>query len=234
MIHLAFIKISDLEIEGITFPAVFSDREKLVFDRLKVPKRRNEWAAGRLALKKLVQKVTPELHELSLDQIEVLNEPSGAPFIVLADARFAISVSLSHSNSYVLVACSSQVSRLGVDLEMIEPRQPEFITDYFTPAEQQQIFSAGAHEDELATLFWSGKEALLKAASLGLRMDTRKIELELTSGKGALEGWSELGIFCPPIINPPPCLVWRREGQMVQTVCWTDEPSQALKWVSLA
>ena len=233
MIHLAFIRISDLEIEGITLPAVFSAREQLALNRLKVPKRRNEWAAGRLALKKLVQKVIPGLHELSMDQIEVLNEPSGAPFIALADARFTICVSLSHSNGYVLAACSSQVSRLGVDLEKIEPRQPEFITDYFTSAEQQQIFSAGIHGDELATLFWSGKEALLKAASLGLRMDTRNIDLGFTPGTGTLEEWNELGVFCPQIINPPPRLVWRREGQMVQTVCWVDEPPQALKWVSL-
>ena len=233
MIHLAYIKISDLEMDVNSLPAVFSTREKLVLDSLKVPKRRKEWAAGRLALKKLVQKAVPELHELSLDQIEVLNEPSGAPFIALADARIGISISLSHSNGHVLVACSSQVNRLGVDLEKIEPRQPEFITDYFTSAEQQQIFSAGARQDELTTLFWSGKEALLKAASLGLRTDTRKIDLELTSGMGILEGWSELEVFCPQIINPPPRLVWRREGQMVQTVCWVDETPQVLKWVSL-
>ena len=65
---------------------------------------------------------------------------------------------------------------LGCDLELIEPRSPAFVADYFT-AEEQAVLARAATVDRpmLATLFWSGKESVLKALGTGLREDTRSV-----------------------------------------------------------
>lgn len=228
MISLFCTRISDFASpEHPLVPGQLSPAEQSEYARINIPKRRGEWAAGRLALKALVRSVLPELNLLKWGDIEICKEASGAPYLTLRGEPLACRVSLSHSNGYVFVACSSNVLRLGVDLEKIEPRAPEFLADYFTPGEIRQAQVDELQRDWITTLFWSAKEALLKAASIGLAVDPRRIDLTLRSAPGDA-GWQVLGVECADVLQPAPCLVWRREGGMILTVCWQGAADQRL------
>ncbi|MBT8240088.1 MAG: 4'-phosphopantetheinyl transferase superfamily protein, partial [Acidimicrobiia bacterium] len=67
---------------------------------------------------------------------------------------------------------------VGVDLEVVEPRTARFVHDYFTPVERTFVKDQPDHRhDELANLIWSAKEAALKVQQVGLRADTRTVEV---------------------------------------------------------
>ncbi len=88
-------------------------------------------------------------------------------------------LTISHSGHLALCALASGPGlRVGADLEKIEPRTETFILDYFTPAECQLVEAASAESRAvLVTLIWSAKEAMLKALGVGLRWDTRMVEV---------------------------------------------------------
>ena len=76
---------------------------------------------------------------------------------------------------------------LGCDLELVEPRSDRFVADYLTAAEQQLVLGAGPERDLVANLIWSAKESALKVLRVGLRRDTRSVEVTL-DGWGAVTG----------------------------------------------
>jgi phosphopantetheinyl transferase len=70
---------------------------------------------------------------------------------------------------------------LGCDLELIEARSDSFIADYFTEYEQTIIAQGrGDQRDQLVTTLWSAKESALKALQVGLRVDTRSVQIRLS------------------------------------------------------
>ena len=67
---------------------------------------------------------------------------------------------------------------VGIDLDRVEHRDESFLTDYFTAGEQAFTRALPEHLRDLwVTLAWSAKEAVLKVLGVGLRMDTRKVEI---------------------------------------------------------
>ena len=68
---------------------------------------------------------------------------------------------------------------LGCDLELVEPREENFLDSFFTVEEMTAVRTLqerdSAAGDILTTAIWSGKEAVLKALREGLRIDTRRI-----------------------------------------------------------
>lgn len=192
--------------------------EQNYLDLLRFKKRREEWLAGRLALKRLLQKVNTDLSSLELDQIQILKAESGAPFIQVEGKTYhKVSISISHSNGYVLCGVSQQIFRLGVDLERVENRSESFMGDFFTQKEVEQINCQPIEERAfLSTLIWSEKEAVLKALSLGLKMDTRHIQIDLSNYQ-ASNGWQYNTFTVKNEKNLR--LLWRRQNSFVLTVC---------------
>ena len=87
------------------------------------------------------------------------------------------------------------VPALGVDIERIAPRAPEFAADYFTARELAQVAASPPHErDATITLIWSAKEAALKALRLGLTVDTRQVSIELSERRNSTLAWAPLGV----------------------------------------
>jgi phosphopantetheinyl transferase len=83
-------------------------------------------------------------------------------------------LSLSHSGERAL--CATGPGRVGADIERIQARIPELVSDFFTRPEAALVEGAPAsHRNELITLIWSAKEAVLKALRLGLTVDTRAV-----------------------------------------------------------
>jgi 4'-phosphopantetheinyl transferase len=148
--------------------------------RLRFPKRRKEWLSGRWAAKNLLILSTQEYAGLSLRKISVQNDAQGAPFFSIeGQEQLPVSVSISHRDDFVFCAITSREGvRLGVDIELVETRSTSFLEDYFT--DREAATARQLHPDRRArwiTMSWSMKESFLKALGIGLRADTRRVEL---------------------------------------------------------
>ncbi len=179
---------------------VLSPSELRKFSTFRFPKRRNEWLLGRWAAKALAHSL-PACHPYSLDQIEIRSTPEGAPYIRLPGrAAPAECLAISHSEHFALCALAPGLElRVGADLEKIEARAETFVLDYFTPAEQQLVDKLPAETRAiLVTLIWSAKESMLKALGVGLRWDTRTVEVHGVDGlppAGAGQGvWQKIQV----------------------------------------
>lgn len=197
------------------------EQEKEVFHKLKIPKRKGEWLGARLLAKDLVRTVDKRWRDKELNEIEVLNEKSGAPVLVVSgDQGNPGKVSLSHSNGFALCAYSPEDIQFGIDLELIEPRSKEFVEDFFTTRELDQVAKLPTDSQNLfVTVIWSGKESVLKALSSGLRVDTRSIEVILPGFTVETDAWNHLRLNSSLIKHNSLGLVWRREGGFVLTAC---------------
>lgn len=199
--------------------AFLSAEEEKIFSALRFERRRADWLLGRQAAKTLAHAL-PAYRGYALNQIEIINDPQGAPYIRLQENILAPDgLSISHSHGRAFCALTQVPAlRLGVDLEKIEPRPAAFVEDYFTAAERQWMAASPAEAAPLlATLIWSFKEAMLKALGLGLRRDTRGVEVLTLGGEGR-EGWQEAVVRETENPNRPWFACWQQRGGFVLTV----------------
>lgn len=163
---------------------------------LRVPRRRADFLLGRWTAKRAV---AAHLHARALSDLEVRAAESGAPEVFLGGAPAPVSISISHRDGRALCAVAGAGAALGCDLEVIEERDPAFVADYFTDAEQEAVAGVPAAERAaLCALIWSAKEGALKALRTGLRLDTRAVEVHPPRGPGWREGgragWSPISV----------------------------------------
>lgn len=207
-----------------------STREQARLDSLRFTKRRNEYLLRRWVGKRTVAaRVGLDTHPASLARIEVLNRITGAPYVVIdgTEALWEISLSDRAGCAVAIVgapgsdaAGSDAAGTLGIDLEVVEPRSEGFVTDFLTSGEQDWVRGPAAADprlgrDAAANLVWSAKEAALKVLHLGLRADTRWVEVVVGSD-ARRDGWARFtatwrgGQVLPGW--------WRRDGDYVLTV----------------
>jgi len=207
-----------------------STGEMLHLAGLRFDKRRTDWRLGRWTAKRAVASclnLPEDVH--SLEDIEIRSEPSGAPEVFLFHQRAAVSVSLSHRAGKALCVVGLSGASLGCDLELIEPRERSFVTDFFTASELELVDRASAGSRPLlATLLWSAKESALKALHVGLRLDTALLEVSLNraappqaddSHPDACTGWSSL--LVRRINDQILYGCWRCANRMVRTVVFS-------------
>jgi 4'-phosphopantetheinyl transferase len=158
---------------------------------LKVPKRRTDWRLGRWTAKQAVANL---LGIPDLASIEIVAEPSGAPFVVLPNDITGLTISLTHRAG--VGACAvAEHGVVGCDLELVEPRSEAFLQDYFTQDELALIARAGIDPVKAATIVWSAKESALKAVREGLRRDTRSVSV-VQIDTGDTSTWNHLQVRC--------------------------------------
>ena len=174
--------------EGLLCPA-----ERELFEALRVPKRRADWLLGRSVVKKLCRaRLRARGGDAPLCDLAVVPAPDGSPRVL--DARgepLPITVSLSHRAGLAAAAlCEGREAPLGVDIELVETRSPGFASDFFTEAEAICLAHAAPWDrSRVETEIWSLKEATLKALRVGLRVDTRTVEVRPRAE--ARTGWAE-------------------------------------------
>jgi 4'-phosphopantetheinyl transferase len=202
--------------------------------RLKVPKRREEWLLGRFTAKRLVRDAAPEVlgRALSPGMFEIAAERSGAPFVrQVSGERLPICITISHARGVAfcaLLAAAKGEGALGGDVEWIEPRSPGFVHDFFTPQEAAAWDeSPPADRPFLANAIWSAKESILKALSLGLRADTRAVEIRLSAERAdaplrpSEDIWRRFDAVCSAGIDAaetPFSGLWSLRGRFVVTL----------------
>ncbi len=201
-----------------------SPREQALLAGIRYTKRYVEFLTRRYAAKRaLAAMLEREDSPTELARIEVRNHPGGAPYVVVDEQAAAIELSLSDRAGWAVClvgAPGSPLGPLGIDLEIVEPRSDGFIDDFFTAAERDEIRArpAGEARDEAANLVWSAKEAALKVMKVGLRADTRDVEVRLDDS-GRADGWSAMTVTARHGASFPGW--WRRDGVFLLTIAGT-------------
>jgi len=161
-------------------PSFLSDRELEAFAQLRFAKRRREWLLGRWTAKRLYLRCRDTCQAPLMRAVSVANDPDGAPYLLTdGEGRLPLSLSISHrqERAFCALACSS-LCAVGADVERVEPRDPAFVHDFFTPSECALVSRCPAPlRDTFVTILWSAKEAVLKAMRHGLRADTRQVQI---------------------------------------------------------
>lgn len=169
--------------------AWLSERETTTLRRLATAPRQASWRLGRFAAKEALRCWIGDAAP-PLAAIDVATSETGAPLPSLWSVPTPWALTLSHRADRALCAIGPPERALGCDLELVEPRDSDFVADYFTRAERDAIAAAGPGRHELTTVLWSAKESVLKALGEGLRRDTRDVDVtvaEATEGQPA--GW---------------------------------------------
>jgi 4'-phosphopantetheinyl transferase len=202
-------------------------REMSVLSSLVFLKRRTDWRLGRWTAKCAFAhlnrlSVTPSV----LAQIEILAAASGAPELFRFSRPELVTVSISHRSQSAICAITAADIKLGCDLEKIEPHTASFVEDYFTPDEQALIAFAPVQDlPLLTTLLWSAKESTLKALKLGLRADTRSVQIELPHTKN--DRWAPLR--AQAAAGDTFQGWWHEENGMIRTIIGAFAESQPIR-----
>jgi len=192
-----------------------TERERL--SGLRFERRRKSWLLGRWSAKNLLRAVLPG--DLELADIQIENEAGGAPFAQVDGRPVSGCLTISHREDWAMAAYAAHPDlQIGADLEIVPAASPDFLKDYLSPAELE--IAARLSERERARwmiLAWSAKEAVLKALRIGLRADTRSVEI-LACVEAQTSAWTPL----PARFSLPGAenlrLWWMAEGDLVLTL----------------
>jgi 4'-phosphopantetheinyl transferase len=202
------------------------EQERLA--RMRFTKRRTEYLVRRLAGKAAVAAILglPDDEE-TLSRIGVLNHPSGAPYVTVDDEATGLELSLTDRAGWAVCVVGRTPQPLGVDVEIVEPRTPAFVADYLTADEQATVAACATAGPDghaaAANLIWSAKESALKVLRVGLRANTRTVDvrladplrvtqleppawssLEVVTQVGTMTGhWQRLGVFLLTVVASP-------------------------------
>ncbi|MFL6202968.1 MAG: 4'-phosphopantetheinyl transferase family protein [Thermoanaerobaculia bacterium] len=186
----------------------------------KVPGRRLDFRLGRWTAKHAIAAWLGGCDDLS--KIAVRTSTEGAPRVLVHGEPAPLEVSFSHRDGRAACAVAPAGTRLGCDLEWVEPRSEAFVQDYFVPSEIELVrLSPVEYRPLFANLIWSAKESALKALKTGLREDTRSVEVRLLEGEEG--GWNRLEVV-RPASGETFHGWWRREAGWVLTVVADPEP----------
>jgi 4'-phosphopantetheinyl transferase len=199
-----------------------SPRELATLAGLRFAKRRSDWRLGRWTAKRAISAYLglPATSQ-ALRQLEIRPASSGAPEVLWANRPTVITISLSHRSGIAVCAVAPAgvpAVALGCDLERIEPHSDIFLADYFTLEEQSLVQEAASGDRwRLLALLWSAKESLLKALRLGLRADTRSVNvtLEWPCAIGST-AWHPLRVHFADV--PTLCAFWCESAGFVRTL----------------
>lgn len=192
--------------------------ERAVQARLKLAKRRTDWRLGRFTAKQLLKDVE---RIDRLDRIQILAAKDGAPEAFVDGGTTTGSVSITHRSG--IAACvATRSANVGCDLEVIEPRSQRFIGDFFTARETEATRRVEDHlRDRFVALTWSAKESALKVLRVGLRRDTRSVEVEIRDVDASQKTWQRIMTTVRPE-NRRLFGWWRLYGDLVLTVVCDD------------
>lgn len=172
------------------------DAERLEVERLRLERRRRERFAGRIAAKRAVQRATGlpfrEIHiRRSCD-----DRDAGRPKVFIgdrSDPESSIYVSLAHSGGLAMAV--ARPAPVGLDLELVEAREPSFEALCFTADERRDLEGlTGPRRDAEVTRRFTEKEAVGKWRGVGLSLPfhalARPRALEVESGFLRIDGRS--------------------------------------------
>ena len=135
------------------------------------PRRRREFTAARVALKRLARQLDL-VHENRPDrEIETLGPDDGRPCL----DKSGIYCSVSHSSRLVIAV--AQRYPIGIDLEIVSEKVIRTKHLFMSPRERELVSLSGLGLERAATRLWTIKEATAKALGLHLFQAFREVEV---------------------------------------------------------
>jgi phosphopantetheine--protein transferase-like protein len=169
--------------------------EATLFRQIGSRKRRVDWLGGRVAAKRLVAAFVLETTGVALTErdIGVAADSRGAPTVRIAgraDLEHSVpAVAISHGagRAIAVLAPRNSGTRVGVDVERVEPRDDAFVRHVLTDREVRLAATVGLNGNG-STVLWTLKEAVTKALGVGMAVDPREVEvIELREGTARVE-----------------------------------------------
>jgi len=166
------------DVIAVSIPECWNDRVRLlepftamergIFDGFKVEKRKQDWLSGRIAAKMAVERATG----LPRSRIEIRVDTAGAtrgrPYAAIRDRETILGV-LSITHAGFIAAATFSSLPVGLDLELVLPRDESFEHLAFLPEERQAWSHLhGDARDAAVTRAWCLKEAISKWRGSGL------------------------------------------------------------------
>ncbi|HVT43533.1 MAG TPA: 4'-phosphopantetheinyl transferase superfamily protein [Thermoanaerobaculia bacterium] len=137
-----------------------TEHERSMMATLRLARRRNEWAAARIALKQLA--IASGVAERAVDcEIERIE---GRPALLVCGSPAPLFVSLSHSRGVSAGMVGAQP--VGIDLQEVRSIS-ERATRFFLSDEEAAMLASLAIADRMMHL-WAAKEAAWKASAIPL------------------------------------------------------------------
>ena len=193
-------------------------RERERAAAMRYAKRRNDFLLARWTAKVAVARWIRLASDVSsLAQVEIRNAADGAPHVLVRGSPAPVEIAMTDRAGWSVCALHAPGTRIGCDLELVEPRSDVFVADYFTAAERSTVTAATADTERhrLANLLWCAKESALKVLRTGLRRDTRSVEVRLDQAP-PVDGWQRLLVQAEEGRRFPGW--WRQYGVFLLTV----------------
>ncbi len=206
--------------------AWLSAAEQAEYAGLRSEKRRQDWLTGRWTAKRLIQAARPDAGGVPLGAIQLDRARGRAPQAWWPGSERPWPLSISHCDGRAVAALDDEPGApLGIDLERVEAREPGFVEDYFTPAEQADLGGGPEMRAERVTAIWCAKEAALKALGVGLTWDTRAVNVRLAGADGP--GWLRLTVEISSAVWGG---WWRRHGPYGLAIVSGSATARAAAW----
>lgn len=180
-----------------SLPAWLSPIERLQLQAFSSERRRRNWLAGRLAAKTLLSHYLREQENRSIQlaDIEIDYSAQGEPQARVNGqtlAHLSLSIAHSHGHGFAGLALLNEEGRIGVDIEFIRAINPRLSSRILTPQELRALHrSSNNGEHERLILYWTLKEAALKALKPVLAVSMAQLEVQM--GKS----WEQAQIHTP-------------------------------------
>ncbi|MEW6264791.1 MAG: 4'-phosphopantetheinyl transferase superfamily protein [Thermodesulfobacteriota bacterium] len=168
---LVLMEIPDLTCQDTT---ILTPREQSRASRMGL-KRKREFLAARLALKKLARRLDPAGPEVKASTIETLAEDGIKPALSVDGRKIDLYVSVAHDRRFVVAAAGYHP--LGVDVEEASDKVIRGESAFTSDRERKLIETSGLPRVRAATRVWTLKEAAAKALGLNLFESFRSVEV---------------------------------------------------------
>ena len=149
------------------------------------PRRRRDFIAARVALKKLARQLDLVKENRPDREIETLGPDDARPCI----AESGICCSVSHSAGLVVAVAHSHP--IGVDLEVISEKATRIWSRFLSPGESDLILQSGLSLERAAARAWTIKEAAAKALGLHLFQAIREVDVVRVGEKEGMMRYQE-------------------------------------------
>jgi 4'-phosphopantetheinyl transferase len=143
---------------------ILGGREGAYFSRLHHEVRRKSYLLGRYAVKLALSEL---LVEKDLQAIEVVRGVFEQPIVQYNENR-GYSVTISHAGSVAVALAYPAGHPMGIDIERLDKARYQTIVSQLSDQWMTLVEGAGVHRINVASGFWTAKEALAKVLTTGL------------------------------------------------------------------